>query len=164
MRAELDAELVKDFPVLYRDRNAPMQQTCMCWGFDVGDGWHNILRELSQGIADAVSKHVYGAGSKAAALGGEDRAFECGFVVIVDQVKEKFGTLRFYWHTEPNETPRDSVDEDYAKEIYGQVSGMVDLAAGLSGVTCESCGSPGTMNDGGWLSVRCEPCREKEKR
>ncbi len=38
MKEELDKKLVEAFPLLYGDRNAPMQTTCMCWGFP-GDGW-----------------------------------------------------------------------------------------------------------------------------
>ena len=33
MNEELDNKLVKAFPLLYGDRNAPMQSTAMCWGF-----------------------------------------------------------------------------------------------------------------------------------
>lgn len=58
--------------------------------------------------------------------------------VVAVQVKEKFGTLRFY------------VDggDDYT-------DGVIAMAEALSGRTCEECGAPGTTNSGGWLSTRC---------
>jgi hypothetical protein len=59
--------------------------------------------------------------------------------VTLDQVKEKFGTLRFYY----------TGGDDY-------ISGMVRMAESMSGVTCEECGAPGEQNDGGWIRTLCE--------
>jgi hypothetical protein len=59
--------------------------------------------------------------------------------VVAVQVKEKFGTLRFYYDG----------GDDY-------VRGMVTLADNLSEVTCEVCGAPGKIRDKGWVSVRCD--------
>lgn len=59
--------------------------------------------------------------------------------VVATQVKEKFGTLRFYY---------------YGGDEY--ISGAVHMAENMSGVTCEVCGSPGKSNEGGWIKVRCE--------
>jgi len=77
MRADLDKKLVADFPMLYRDRYASMQQTAMCWGFDCGDGWEPLIRELSEKIEAYNNEHP-------------DNP------VVAAQVKEKFGGLRFY--------------------------------------------------------------------
>lgn len=71
MREELDKLLVEKYPALYKQRNWPMTETCMCWGFSCGDGWFKIIDELSE----KLSKFE---GIQAA------------------QVKEKFGGLRFY--------------------------------------------------------------------
>ena len=43
-------KLVKRFPVLYQDFYSPMTHTCMCWGFSCGDGWKQILWNLSLAI------------------------------------------------------------------------------------------------------------------
>jgi hypothetical protein len=59
----------------------------------------------------------------------------------VQQVKEKFGTLRFYC------SGNDA--------IYRYVR----LAERLSAVTCEDCGKPGTTKDSGWIRTQCEECR-----
>ena len=47
MREELDKQLCEKYPLLYRDRNAPMTETAMCWGFCCGEGWYNIIDTLS---------------------------------------------------------------------------------------------------------------------
>jgi hypothetical protein len=58
--------------------------------------------------------------------------------VTLDQVKEKFGTLRFYY----------SGGDEY-------ISGLVSMAESMSGVTCEECGKPGTRTGGGWVKTVC---------
>jgi hypothetical protein len=63
--------------------------------------------------------------------------------VTLDQVKEKFGTLRFYY----------TGGDDY-------IRGMVSLAESLTGVTCESCGNVGERRGGGWVHTYCTPCEE----
>ena len=72
MRKELQEELYRKYPKLYRQHTLPMQQTCMCWGFCCGDGWYDLIDNLSE---------------KLEAYGGKVEAV---------QVKEKFGGLRFY--------------------------------------------------------------------
>lgn len=61
--------------------------------------------------------------------------------VIVDQVKEKFGGLRFYFH---------GGDE--------HVQGAVDLAERLSEVTCQDCGARGERRGGAWIRTLCRGC------
>ena len=65
--------------------------------------------------------------------------------VVVTQVKEKFGTLRFYY---------DGGDE--------YIDGLVSLAESMSACTCETCGSPGKTVGGGWLTTLCESHAEEK--
>ena len=58
MKKELDKQLCEDFPLLYGDRNASMQQTCMYWGFDCGNGWHKIIRDLSSKLEPLIKKWI----------------------------------------------------------------------------------------------------------
>ena len=46
MKQELDELLCAKYPLIFKDRNAPMTQTAMCWGFDCGDGWFTIIDTL----------------------------------------------------------------------------------------------------------------------
>ena len=50
MREELDAKLVEKYPLLFKDRYAPMNETAMCWGFEIGDGWYQIIDSLCSQI------------------------------------------------------------------------------------------------------------------
>jgi hypothetical protein len=215
MNSELTQRLVNRFPVLYQDYDSPMTQTCMCWGFDHGDGWFEIIWQLSLAIEEELhyswlrerwylvkksffrswNNFIYkvspirqdkqkqeGSGTK------EDpyrwvvvekaprdslarlacRLFPAGrldnyrswpaklqhlgfkaFVrwpytgFAVMQVKEKFGTLRFYC------SGTDAIDR------------YIRLAERLSAVTCEDCGRPGKANDSGWIRTQCDECRDK---
>jgi len=55
MNKENTTKLLKRFPVLYQDYYSPMNQTCMCWGFETnGDGWFDIIWQLSLAIEEEV--------------------------------------------------------------------------------------------------------------
>lgn len=123
MNKELDAALCSDFPNLYRARNWPMNQTCMCWGFDVGDGWHDLIRDLSVKLEKAIL-----------ALPEAERES-----YYAQQVKEKFGGLRFYMSCQTDEM-------DVA----------IDEAEKRASKTCETCGKPGKLTGSGWLRTSCE--------
>jgi hypothetical protein len=63
--------------------------------------------------------------------------------IFLDQVKEKFGTLRIYYTDHSNY-------RDY-------VSGVIDLAESMSVHICEECGKPGkTRGDLSWMRTLCE--------
>jgi hypothetical protein len=130
MREELDDALCRDFPNLYKDRHASMRETCMCWGFDVGEGWEPLIRRASEKLEALIL-----------ALPEEARAKVCA-----SQVKEKFGTLRFYM---TSETP--------------EMSAVIREAEKASGETCEKCGQPGELRSGGWWVTLCDPCLAERK-
>ena len=66
--------------------------------------------------------------------------------VVVEQIKEKFGGLRFYF-----------------RGGNAEISGMVKVVEMLSYRICELCGKPmsGTTKINGWISARCSECRPK---
>jgi hypothetical protein len=121
MKKELDEALCRDFPNLYRDRNGNMQDTCMCWGFP-GDGWEPLIRALSE---------------KLEPLG-----------VVATQVKEKFGTLRYY-----ADVP-ETCD-------YNATYMLIDESERASASICEQCGQPGTLRKGNWWRTACDECEKK---
>ena len=129
MKQELDTLLCERYPKLMVNRNKPMQETCMCWGFDCGDGWFNILDQLMGNIQHHSD--------------WKNKKEEVVAQVTLDQVKEKFGTLRFYY------TGGDDV-----------IDGMVRMAESMSGVTCEECSAPANTHGPGWIRTICEPCEE----
>jgi len=64
--------------------------------------------------------------------------------VVLEQVKEKFGTLRFYYRG----------GDDY-------ISGLVSMAESMTNVTCEECGSVGERRHGGWIRTLCDKHEEE---
>ncbi len=80
MSPELDERLCTRYPLLYRQRNGDPRQTCMCWGFECGDGWFDLLDDVSRKLERAIE-----------ALPAEEREH-----TYAQQVKEKFGGLRLY--------------------------------------------------------------------
>ena len=210
IKKELDDLLIKRFPILYQDRRSPMTQTCMCWGFDHGDGWFEIIWQLSLAIESELGytwfqKRMFllkkrlarrwndliyrlspvrrdgykmmGKGTDADPYHQElvnkalptwdariaqflfGRMKKVGRVEIeriglknfvwypytgfaVSQVKEKFGTLRFYC------SGTDKIDQ------------YVTMAEQLSAMTCELCGAPGKLDTTeSWYRTLCEKCR-----
>jgi len=128
MREDLDQALCRDFPNTFRDRHASMQNTCMCWGFP-GDGWEPLIRRAAAKIEAAIGR-----------LHEKERVD-----VTSTQVKEKYGTLRWYM--------RSSNDE---------IEAAIDEAEQESERTCEECGAPGTTNTRGWLVTLCGRCRKRK--
>jgi len=87
MRKDLDEQLCREFPNLYRNRNGSMRETCMCWGFDVGEGWFQLIYDLSKKLEAEILKQPE-----------EERQYYCA-----SQVKEKYAGLRFYMEGSTNE-------------------------------------------------------------
>jgi hypothetical protein len=68
--------------------------------------------------------------------------------LIIFQIKEKFGGLRFY--TQGHTKQSDQLIRKAEEEAWH---------------TCEVCGKPGSnFSDKGWLKVRCEECKKDGKR
>lgn len=127
MNKELDDKLCKDFPLLFADRRAPMQVTCMCWGFDCGDGWYGIIREAAEKLEPLIAEFK--------------KKYPNEDFPRASQVKEKFGTLRFYMTTETDE-----------------MSKITEEAERKSCKTCMGCGKKGTLRKSGWLVTLCKKC------
>jgi hypothetical protein len=130
MKQEYDTYLCTTFPKMFVNRYKPMTETTMCWGFECGDGWFNIINQLCANIQHHID--------------WKNRKEEVVPQVTVDQVKEKFGSLRFYF----------TGGDDY-------IRGMATMAESMSGVTCEECGNPGSTLGRGWLTTLCEKHAEE---
>jgi hypothetical protein len=60
------------------------------------------------------------------------------------QCKEKFGGLRIYYNG-----------------ALPYINGAIAMAESMSCITCEKCGNPSTIRDGGWLRCLCDSCHQK---
>jgi hypothetical protein len=94
-------------------------------GFCCGEGWWPIIAELCSNIQHHIN--------------WKNRQSEVVPQVVVGQIKEKFGGLRFYY---------DGGDD--------QIRGMVSMAESWAAHSCETCGAPGERRDGGWIKTLCD--------
>jgi hypothetical protein len=130
MREELEKQLFDDFPLLY-DRKADYRSSCMGFGFECGDGWYGLIRELSEKLYPLV-------------VDMHSRPQEYDMYPTASQVKEKFGELRFYMNCASD-------------EMYDLINHYEDV----SGKVCEVCGSNGEIDySEKWLSSRCDQHRK----
>ena len=83
MKQELQNRLFEKYPNIFKQKDLPATDTCMCWGITCGDGWYNILDTLCSQIKHQLEYNI-----------GND---EGSIIVEATQVKEKYGGLRFYY-------------------------------------------------------------------
>lgn len=95
----------------------------IAFGFECGDGWFNLLLKASLALEIHINR-----------LPAEQQQS-----FYATQVKEKYGTLRFYMSSE---------DETMSK--------IIATAESESATTCEVCGKPGELFGTLWLSTVCD--------
>lgn len=137
MKKELELKLVEKYPTILMDYGGDKRHTCMHWGMECGDGWYNLLDELLEKL-DYISKNT-------------------GTQVVADQIKEKFGTLRFYYST--------IIKTDFNVEpiIDKIISDIVQSAERKSAHICENTGKGGYLcGRGGWLRTLSKEEADKE--
>lgn len=137
MNKELELKLVEKYPIILKDYGGDVKKTCMHWGMECGDGWCDLLDNLL-GKLDFMSKHS-------------------GVQVVADQIKEKFGALRFYYHTVVN---TDLNVSDYAEDI---IDDIVSRSESRSKYICETTGKDGVLcSRMGWMKTLCKEEADKE--
>ncbi|GJD45841.1 hypothetical protein AFCDBAGC_3718 [Methylobacterium cerastii] len=128
---EAVAELVSRMVALrWRDGPAPRP---------VPEESYMVLMEAHPRIYDAPTETSRGWHWVLAATAAwiEEGAIPKGFSTV--QVKEKYGTLRFYCH--------------------GGGTRIIRIAAAaewISGAVCDVCGAPGSLRPSGWLRTTCD--------
>ena len=50
-------KLFNQFPIIYRERFMPTNQSEMPWGFECGNGWYNIIHSLSSKLEEIASEY-----------------------------------------------------------------------------------------------------------
>jgi len=148
----------------------------MQFGFECGDGWYMLLDELMGEIQNHIENenrnrknefnHKFlrklsywlrirtSAKQKRLRVLGEwiyknaPKGKHPPISIHIDQIKEKFGGLRFYFS---------GGDEE--------INGMVSLAESLSYRICEACGTTKNVGQtGGWIYTVCWDCLQKNPR
>jgi hypothetical protein len=165
MNKNIELKLVNKYPDIFSEYNGDMKRTCMCWGFECGNGWYNIIDKLCSDIKNVI--------------GNKD------INVVATQVKEKFGGLRFYFSFESSYSSFfEKIDifirnfmfkkrlgriywkftdfrKKFIKTAYEKIDYLVEKAQSDSLNTCEICGNPGKCRGNLWLSTTCDECKRK---
>lgn len=94
-------------------------------GFEINTGWLTLVETLCELIHNKIER--------------KQKFGDVVEPVVIEQIKEKFGTLRFYY----------SGGDDY-------IDGLVSMAEAISGKTCDVCGGPGRITGERWLATRCK--------
>ena len=158
-------ELMAKYPKIFRQKDLTIQQSCMPWGICCGEGWLPLLDKLCHHLQFNTDVN--------------------GFPQVeATQVKEKLGTLRFYymgaedwkpskpWHHPRSFWQRLKEAWDYIlhnklirndiENDDGYIFGMISTFECWSAHVCEICGERGSLcRRGGWLKTLC-PKHAKE--
>jgi len=126
MNKELENKIITNYPNLFVDYSDDPYESCLTWGLVVDDGWYQLVDNLCNTIEHYLNNNP-----------------KVDKVVII-QVKEKFGTLRFYY----------SGGDEF-------IRGMVCMTELMSSKICEKCGTNQNVeliSDKGWLTTSCTEC------
>lgn len=108
-------------------------------GFCIGEGWWPLVEKLST----RIQEHILWVNSqRERLLVANPHSLKIPDEipqVRIEQIKEKFGGLRFYFQ---------------GGDKY--IDGMVDFAESMSYNICEECGSPGKPRRTGWIRTLCD--------
>lgn len=113
------AQLIERYPKLYR----------RCKAIDCGEGWFKIVDELSATLEDMIKEL--------------EEEFEETFYAT--QVKEKYGTLRFYM-----------------SQYMDKMDAAIHKAEYLSSKACDICGKAGRLRGNHWVQTLCDKCDEEK--
>ncbi|MCW6512851.1 hypothetical protein [Lichenifustis flavocetrariae] len=103
---------------------------------EVPVGWHRLVEDLMARLVTTL-------------------AGEPGIRLIVRQIKEKFGGLRFYYRLAP--------EIDRENPTAKAIRALVDEAESKSLHTCDTCGSAGLLREGsGWYATRCDEHADRD--
>ena len=114
-------EFKKSYPNLFKEG-------CLRIGFNLPVGWEVLVRNLS----NIIEYHI-----------AYDLSEEIREEIYVVQIKEKFGSLRFYLN---KSTP--------------YIDGAIAVTESLSSEVCETCSKPGVLRKGTWIRTMCDSCCE----
>ena len=168
MKRELEESLAAEFPFMRRGLTAEEQKErwggvrdlYSGWGLEMGSGWFQLIWDLCAEIRAAYE--------------------EAGATVdiVVDQAKEKWGGLRFYWHPRGQKVAIHAFDclggpsfraKPGSLPVHAKVDEIVRKYEEKSTRVCERCGAPGVLRtDLGYVCTLCDEhhqeCLERLRR
>lgn len=162
MKDELEEKLAEDFPFMAQKPTAVEQKADKgriynlfgAFGCECGDGWYGLLHSLCAEITELYEK------------------YNQPLDIEMDQVKEKYGTLRFYYHHNGEDRGVSAVDfpgvslRFTAKdsELHRKTAEIVRKWEKKSAEVCEKCGKTGVLRqDLAWILTLCDDCYNKKQ-
>ena len=166
MKKELDEKLQAAFtwlkrPEIHGDKSYEFIEGYTLYenyGFEVGDGWHQLLFDLCTRIEE-----IY-------------KEYDQPVTIKVAQVKSKFAQLRFYYDLPGKEVGIQAFDfigsgslrmypEGEADSLENKIAECVRAAEAKSTTICEQCGSENAelCNEPPvfrWISTLCTDCKQ----
>ncbi len=174
MRRDLDEQLCRIAPTLFGDRRGDMRNTALCWGFECGDGWYDLLREAAEKLEplchaelDKYTKQEKPWYKYVRNAIGFTARIHLPFVFkilyrICERLEPGIYNSPLHWHGGP---PRASqIKEKFATLRFymthqtDEMSAIIVAAERRSAKTCEECGKPGKIRGAGWVYTRCAAC------
>lgn len=164
MKEELELQLEQDFPFMKRNKGKDEENLYKRWGCECSGGWYQLLHDLCQEITDRYAQ--------------ENMPID----IVIDQVKEKFGTLRFYYSFEDTPCaihafdflgdgssirfqPGNKDDDEPRKSFRRDLAQIVRRYEKKSGTVCEVCGKAGALRtDMPWIRTLCDECQEARRK
>lgn len=159
MKRKLQDNLAKEFEFMRREPSPVdgiIGNLYDAFGIDTGDGWYQLLYDMCKEITEVLE------------------TAEEPVHIVVDQIKEKYGTLRFYYHFEGLKPEIQAVDfmglgsmriMPGRDDVHQKISEIVVKYEDISGEVCETCGREGAVRtDLQWIRTLCDTCYSKLRR
>jgi len=146
MSPELEKQLYDKYPKIFVEKDKSIQESCMAFGIETPDDWYDIIDTLCHALTYTYSTVMSIDVEDGLKLGlepldkyykdGKDYVYrvECP-QVVTEQVKEKYGTLRFYYRLDYNndinyllETKKYPQLETILNKFHSYVDGIVHYA------------------------------------
>lgn len=170
MREEWELKLQEEFEFMWQNNVDNEKELYRRWGCECSAGWYDIIRDCCKQI--------------------EERYAQAGMEIDFEpaQIKEKWGTLRFYYgykdvscgiaamdfigsgisiRLDPDRDSQDtdSTEDSNQRRLREDIAKIVRNAEERSKTTCEWCGDNKTAslrtNLGGRIVTLCDSCTQK---
>lgn len=183
MNELLDKHLCEKYPKIFSERNLSPQDTCMCWGLSVGQGWYSLIDILCNRIQNHIDDPPYIRKTGWRLL--KARLEECWnwtvwskaiYPFVKNFPINEYSRYSRYWcfHVNDYEKPPEGfVPQVVFQQVKEKLSGLRIYASGGDAYTralisfsesisyrvCEVCGKMDDSvgrNRKGWITTTCE--------
>lgn len=105
---EFEKYMVTKYPFFFRNISKGIMESCMAWGFEIPPGWRPLLDEMCEKVQVITDKYPIN--------------------IDFDQIKEKFGSGRFYYTESCSDEAHDIDTYKIPLEIISDIVHMYENA------------------------------------